>query len=692
MKRIRNVFVATMLVMQWGQVSEARLSISQIRNHRESIVSVLSGGDKLPTRADKNLKIGFRAYKRDFVLNLAPSSVVDELETKTYVVDDEGTHEIPTINYSYAGVVEGQEDSIATVTLVNGSLSGVVIVNGTIYGIEPRKKYDANDTSGGIVVYRASENPMLDNPDGPDGALDQTEEAESASEYASRVARTVAPDGVTVAAGGGGRILLSNGTLKRLDLGLVADYPFVTVVHAGNVDNAIADMDSAINVADALTRGSAPRAKGSVAVTMRVTQRVAYATEAAQVTDGIARCNLTCRTASTLAPGNRCSSNTDCSGAGVTCQQAPDNIKTCSGGTQAGKTCIGNADCASPGTCTGSEVNPKLCRGGSDDGKICQTTNCSTYGNCCAGGAACQGFATRIGDSVGLYRTSNTHAITTSNSGKVHLFSGCRLFGSYAANKICDTAHSEGSWSLTQHWEGDDALSNAGVFAHENGHTLGAPHDNQPDVSDCGALQITRKVCASGSDQNKMCDDTYTCAGGAACSVDNKRTCSSGSNPGAYCIDNADCTGGGTCGGPKNRLCVGGANDGQVCNQDYSMCTGGTCTGAPMNWGIYPMSGSGILGGYSPCSRGKINAILATASCLTALDCGDVNKSTGAITSADALAALSIATAGTYDDLADVYPFGSVDGSVTNADSTYLLGVAVGSNTAPTTCGQADTW
>jgi hypothetical protein len=136
-----------------------------------------------------------------------------------------------------------------------------------------------------------------------------------------------------------------------------------------------------------------------------------------------------------------------------------------------------------------------------------------------------------------------------------------------------------------------------------------------------------------------------------------------------------------------------------------------------MNWRVY-FEGGGGWGGFSPCSQDKIATYLSTnpvPACLADVNCGDVNisgivctsgSSPGApcftntdcgsggtcisgITSTDALQALSYASLAIYDDLGDILPFGTPDGSLTATDAQYLLNVAVAlpGYPAPTICG-----
>jgi hypothetical protein len=132
-----------------------------------------------------------------------------------------------------------------------------------------------------------------------------------------------------------------------------------------------------------------------------------------------------------------------------------------------------------------------------------------------------------------------------------------------------------------------------------------------------------------------------------------------------------------------------------VCTENGSVVCGsggGTCTGAPMNQSIYPMSGSGTWGGFSPCSQKEIGDRLdasAQTACLVQLVCGDANFD-GIVSNSDAALALNISVGlKPYADLANVYPIGSPDQNVTTSDASYIQHQAVGdvSYPTPTICG-----
>jgi hypothetical protein len=539
-----------------------------------------------------------------------------------------------------------------------------------------------------------------------------------------------------------------------MTVGLMADAAFVNRNHAGVTADAVADMQLAINTADTYFRGSNPTANGSVPLTLAIGPIVAYTSETQQELDGIHSCpTMICERAGVNNPGAKCDDVYDCiiGSTAVECIEEPGEIATCSSGTYKGKVCFGDFEC--PGsTCSGPEVPVLLCDGdptnpATADGRLCQTSNsnCSLFGNCCPAGTSCNSTGTRAAQAAGRYRTESGNSISTTNSGSIHLFTGCNIYQRGVSNGHACGTLAAGSWSLSEHpkacaLSGQDcisagdcatgtgpctpasALADVSLVAHELGHTAGANHDDS--VGACGPLRITEKACLAGTAAGKMC--VATCASnvdcvrlnctlgscqdcpGSTCTALNRRVCSGSGND---CFVDTNCASGETCGGPLNKLCVGGLTPGSVCNASHTNeCPGdlvtpaGTCTGAPMNWHIYLESGSySKIGGFSPCSRAailsRINAVapLQPPTCYTNVDCGDLNRS-GSITSGDASAALRMSVGlgiSAYDDLADVLPttaLGGPNGSVTAADASLILQLATGTGARPEYCGTEDAW
>jgi len=661
------------------------LSLPQIENHEEAelIASTLDG--QLPRVADEPLGVTFGAFGRSFDLLLTPSPIIDPAVTRTFVAGEAGEEEILTENYSYWGEVLGDDGSSVAVTLMHGALKGLVQTSDDMYVLEPRALYDSAADGASVIVYRVFDNPIPDFEDEADilSTLDEPS-AESDQLHFSRTARR--GHAIRHASGYLRRrhaltdvpqesMVLTNGQLQRYDIGTMADFPFYSVVHQGNETAAIQDMDATVNTVSMLYRDS-------VLVALRVGGRKVYTSAAAQAADGIASCPLTCKTATSFSPGNKCTSNSDCSSG--TCQQIPTPYTTCASGTpNAGKACLGIADCGNiSGSCSGPTIGARVCDRGSNDGKVC------TSSSQCGSGFSCQTLATRARFSAGRYRTCNNcgHTIDTANTGTVHLFSGCQVYAGEGSPVVCGS-EGAGSCSTDQHLRvclnaphvscitnsdctaaqapcvKQTALLAFSTFGHEIGHGLIATGEHD-DGASCGAytgagLRVTREACAGGTNKDKMCTDAAaaTDCPGSTCSIANTRLCTNA--VASVCVDDSDCGGGGVvCQGPRNRRCIGGTTPGQTCNASYRTCVGGsnpgtscyveapvcsgggtctgaysmcggggTCTGAPMNWRVYFMGGGG-WGGFSPCSKSKIATTLSgNPVCLADISCGDVNLS-----------------------------------------------------------------
>lgn len=830
MSHFRIVSLVGLLGLFCGEISEAKLSLTDIKNHRESEILALTRDGIFPDGARENLRVTFRAYRRTFELELAPSSIVDE-QTKTYIVDDEGYHEISRPNRSFVGRVAGEEDSDVRVTLSGGALLGVVRINETFYAIEPRSDFDQAAPSGSVIVYRSSENPFVSFPDGDEEQAG--DELGLAANLAITLERLKSSGITAIPDRPAPNWVYTAGELRRHSMGLIGDLAFYqsqNKVCSGDTsfgcavdtdcsalgkgtctvpdaNRALDDMEDAINAADLAFRNTIP-------VGLRISSMVLFTTSAAQAGSQLKSCPLLClTTGGSPSPGNVCTTNSECA-AGSSCRFS-NKLNFCQNANSLnGKLCAGNADCGGgSATCDGDPQNATVCIDGPQDGKLCQKSpNCSAYGNCCSlGDDACRDPGARARIAAGKYRIApkacvggttdgylcsvnadcqspgtctGLPKINTKNSGAIHIYTGCSIFLGAGSQPLCTTSQAADldvrSCSITQHNNaGWTALERRGVFVHEVGHTFGGKHDHQ---SECEGLELAIEpdVCAIGGPREYLMCDAHTecqkgCTGGptpgivcsinadcgvggtctsaptALCNKQNKRVCNGTST---ICVDDSDCAVGVSCLGPANRLCVGGSKAGKICNTAYSgMCPGGSCTGAPMNWDLYGLGGSGLRG-YSPCSQVSINNYLdGNPTCLHGLVCGDLNKSGGSycvggsepnsactansdcagagtctkvcstggtssgwpcttnsdcsggscgysypITAVDALIAQSHACASIYDDLGDVYPVfppENPDGAITSCDGTsgdvdYLLDAAVRIVDAPVLCGIDD--
>jgi hypothetical protein len=77
-------------------------------------------------------------------LVLIPSDIVGP-DARTFVVDETGSREVPTVNYCYSGKLRGDDDSFVRVALMKGSLRGVVWTSTDTYILEPLGTYDPID-------------------------------------------------------------------------------------------------------------------------------------------------------------------------------------------------------------------------------------------------------------------------------------------------------------------------------------------------------------------------------------------------------------------------------------------------------------------------------------------------------------------------------------------------------------------
>lgn len=716
------------------------------RNEVESHLVVYRSDGRLPEIADEVLEAEFSAFSRVFQLRLVPSPVIDPNVTESFVSDDHGTRKVATRNHSYFGSVAGESESTVRLTLVAGAMKGIVRIGGEIYFVEPARSSRPAAKAGDIVVYRASENPPPELPEDDVSDLEHTsanvlrslsaadEEVLSGDESVSPVRGQDASNSAHITYDNDGQAPTDT-FLRRLDMGLVADSRFYLVNHGGltaqtpeEIEAAewatFADMEAAVNTTDAIYRNT-------VNVTLRIVKQQILKTTAEETAAGIPHCPTICMSDPSPAPqvanpGTACLVNADCAVAGTSCQQAPSKSRRCSGGSNPGRACFTNLDCPG-GSCGGSSTDTELCYGGTASGRLCQSNGCTAAGNCCTGsGSACQTLYQGPSRMTGRYRNQGSGPFTKSNTAVLHLFSGCLLYGGSATSRICGANGSSLSGSVSGHFQdiGGPASSAADgffTFAHETGHNLMSsfsPHDNQDS---CGAvvlegdifstnLKILRRRCVSGPLVDEMCDDDDECAGIAgACQIPNERRCDLPPPFGTtVCARGSDCPSGLCLTTVSDRTCMGGTDDGKMCREfpTPDACPSGTCSGAPMSWNIYLMS-SGILGGFSPCSKDFIADNLAdfpmpsppsaydpTAACPPAfLRCHDVDHN-GTVLAVDASLMLHMSVGlEAYDDLGDlggVLPTGNPgppDGVVTLAEAQYTLQVAVGAKPPAPACG-----
>lgn len=488
--RAMFVFLSFAQVLGHAPMALSR-ELADLVNAEIATVDVVSGGEesRLPSAATSALTVQLDAFGKRFVVDLVPSDLL-EPHTRSWVVYEDEVVEIPTVNYAYRGVVRGENGSWARLTLFRNALAGRIVTKEDTYLIEPEITFGASDNERGIVVYRASENPVA--IEYGDCTGEEGEGTKTARHWptAAMVSNRWNPAELPA---------LASEQLKRLDVGVIADYEFLKRTHYLNVTNAMADMQASLNNVDGIYRQD-------LTVTLRATNLVVFDNEQSSGST-FGTCMRHCRQSLPGGGGGLayltsklCLNNNDCTHADDNCYFPPGQGGTCS--VPQGKLCLGNLDCPG-GICKfgGSDTQSiALCKGGPDDGRICQGTGCSAWGNCCAAPGVCSNQSTRILSKIAGYRQNLSSQINMTNSGVAYLFSSCPIYNGLSALQgraggtgvACDVLGAGSTIAIGSNstWNYFMAATDTMVAltAHELGHVLGAPHDDNVGV--CGPLTL----------------------------------------------------------------------------------------------------------------------------------------------------------------------------------------------------------
>jgi hypothetical protein len=186
-------------------------------------------------QADGTAELSFYTLGRQFDLQLeahapfAPGAVV-------HWVDDRGVVDEPADGSGfYRGHVEGDPTSWVRLALRDGAMSGIASTGGELYFFEPASRFFGEDVVGETLAYRLSDTDTAWDP------------GSCAAHVRSPRARRVMRQGRTAAEalrnviGSGAFQAAAASTLKRAQLGMVADFEYFGRHGAGSAD-AIAQL------------------------------------------------------------------------------------------------------------------------------------------------------------------------------------------------------------------------------------------------------------------------------------------------------------------------------------------------------------------------------------------------------------------------------------------------------------------
>jgi hypothetical protein len=283
------VAVSALSTLSASDLALARGS-SERRGAVESVIVPYGSNGRLPLVADRVLEAEINAFSRRFQFRLLPSPIVDPSFTESFVTDDTGTHRVPTHNHSFKGKLVDDPESTVRLTLVGRAMKGVVRTGSEMFFIEPLSASSENAEDNEILVYRAVDNPP------PELPVDDVVEADSEAAPSEELGVfELAGETLTAAQygfefKGEAKIVYDNDDevptdtfVRRIDLGVLADYRFYSVNHANDEAETYADMEAAVNAVDAIYRDT-------IRATLRITRLDILKTVGAETNTKIPHC------------------------------------------------------------------------------------------------------------------------------------------------------------------------------------------------------------------------------------------------------------------------------------------------------------------------------------------------------------------------------------------------------------------
>lgn len=213
-----------------------------------------------PAGSEKKQETSFYAFGRQFDLLLEPNELFAPDAENIWVGDHGETREAPTTIF-YKGVIKGEPDSWARVSMQDGVLDGMLHTKDETYFIEPGARFFASASPYEMVIYRLSDTVS----DWEPGSCALEYPAAQAEMERHTDSHLFTGDYETLVSDL--RALASNSELKQLDLGIVADYGYFQKHGASSAT----DMQNIINQIDGIFRAE-------LGVTLRVTKTVVYTT------------------------------------------------------------------------------------------------------------------------------------------------------------------------------------------------------------------------------------------------------------------------------------------------------------------------------------------------------------------------------------------------------------------------------